>query len=63
MEYKGYIIDSDPTYGLKFLRFSGKGSLPLELRSDYLSTTTAMRAIDLYLYKKENKHGEVHISG
>lgn len=55
MEYKGYIIKSDKTFGYFEIRHTGKGSLPNSLAGSYTHTNLAKRAIDAWLDKKEEK--------
>lgn len=47
-EYNGYLIVSDGTYGMKEIKPIGKGSVHLQLRGKYTSSTLAKAAIDLY---------------
>ena len=54
-EYKGYLIASDGTYGMKEIKPVGKGSVPLALRGKFTTSTTAQRVIDLYLDEKTPK--------
>lgn len=46
MEYKGYNIVGDNTYGYKLIKPIGKGSVPMELRGEYTSFPFAKQAID-----------------
>jgi hypothetical protein len=58
MEYAGYMIEGDGTYGMKLIKTIGRGSLPLELRGNFSSTREARKAIDLCKTKKEKVDGE-----
>lgn len=60
MEYKGYNILHDGTFGLKYIKPIGKGSLPMALRSDFSSSTHAQKAIDGVVEQKENKDVKVN---
>jgi|JI10StandDraft_1071094.scaffolds.fasta_scaffold647062_2 hypothetical protein len=62
MEYKGYNIVSDGTYGMRVIKGIGRGALPKDLNGAFSSDKTARKAIDLIVAKKEIKYGEVLIS-
>jgi hypothetical protein len=62
MEYSGYNIVGDGTYGMKLIKTIGRGSLPLELRGVFTDSRMAQRAIDNTLSKKESSNGEVELS-
>lgn len=53
MEYRGYNIDSDGTYGFKVIKPVKAGSVPGELRGLFTTAVFAQRQIDLYLNEKE----------
>lgn len=53
MEYKGYSIEHDGTFGYKQIKAIGKGSVHLELRGAYTKPSEAFKAIDRFLGKKE----------
>lgn len=61
VEYNGYQIDTDGTYGMKMIKTIGRGSLPLELRGVFTNTYMAKKAIDISLAikNKEKDNGEV----
>lgn len=54
MEYKGYSIVGDGTYGNKLIKPIGKGSVPKELRGIFTTAQFAMKHIDGYLKGKSN---------
>jgi hypothetical protein len=62
MEYNGYNIESDQTFGMKVIKNIGRGALPMELRGVFTTTHAAQRAIDISLVKKEKTNGEVVVS-
>lgn len=53
MEYEGFKIVGDGTFGYKDIKAIGRGSVPMELRGKYTTAVFAKEAIDTYL--KENK--------
>lgn len=55
IEYKGYSIVGDGTYGHKEIKTIGKGSLPLSLRGSFTTAVFAQKAIDAYLNEKGSK--------
>ena len=59
MEYNGYNIEGDGSFGMKSIKTIGRGSLPLELRGFFLSDRDARRAIDIIRSKKEEPDAEV----
>jgi len=64
IEYNGYQIDTDATFGMKVIKTIGRGSLPLELRGVFTNTYMAKKAIDISLAtkNKEKANGEVVVS-
>ncbi|MNQ04017.1 hypothetical protein D3C85_167240 [compost metagenome] len=54
-EYRGYLIASDGTFGMKEIKPVGKGSVPLTLRGSYTSHNFAQKAIDNHLQEKQPK--------
>lgn len=62
MEYRGYKIDGDGTYGYKEIKPVGRGSVPMPLRGAWTSAKDAQRAIDNEMNKKEPVNGEGNIS-
>lgn len=59
MEYNGYNIEGDGSFGMKLIKTIGRGSLPLELRGSFQSVRDARRAIDIIRSKKEKPNAEV----
>lgn len=56
LEYKGYAIVGDGSYGYKSIKPIGKGSVHLELRnSRFTNDGFAKRAIDAFLAKQPEK--------
>ncbi|MOA48043.1 hypothetical protein D3C78_1707330 [compost metagenome] len=49
VEYKGYTIAGDGTFGMKEIKPIGKGSVPNALRGKYTTSYRAQIAIDTYL--------------
>lgn len=63
MEYQGYNIEGDGTFGMKLIKTIGRGSLPTELRGVFTTDYMARKAIDVSLaLKKEKNNGEVVLS-
>jgi hypothetical protein len=58
MEYKGYNIVGDGTFGMKLITNIGRGALPSELRGSFSSQYQAQRAIDGVIEKKEVANGK-----
>jgi hypothetical protein len=48
LEYRGYLIVGDGTYGYKEIKPAGKGSVHLSLRGAYTTAVFAKKAIDMY---------------
>lgn len=59
MEYFGYNIVGDGSFGMKIIKTIGRGSLPIELRGTFTSGPTAMKAIDILRSKKETTNAEI----
>lgn len=55
MEYNGFNIVGDGTFGYKHIKPTGKGSVALSLRGVYTTAYEAQRAIDAYLKTKLEK--------
>jgi hypothetical protein len=55
MEYKGYLIKADRTFGYFEIKHTGKGSLPKSLAGSFTHTNLAKRAIDSWVETKEDK--------
>lgn len=53
IEYKGYVIVNDGTFGYFEVKHTGKGSLPKSLSGKYTKSSIAMRDIDTYVNSKE----------
>ena len=49
MEYKGYSVEGDGTFGYKKIKPVGKGSVHLALRGSYTTPKEACDAIDRFL--------------
>lgn len=58
MEYKGYMIVGDNTYGLKLIKRSGKGAIAAVLQGMFTSSTEAQIAIDTVVSEKGDKNAE-----
>lgn len=54
IEYKGYLIVNDRTFGYFEVKHTGKGSLPKALSGRYTKSSIAMRDIDTYTNSKES---------
>jgi hypothetical protein len=54
MEYKGYNIIADGTYGNKTIKPVGKGSVPKALRGAFTTQYFAQKQIDAYLEDTKN---------
>lgn len=54
MEYRGYKIESDMTYGHKIIK-SLKGALPNALKGSFTNIEFAKRSINLIVDEKELK--------
>lgn len=55
MEYKGYDIVSDGTYGMKLIKKIGPGTCPYILQGSYTKIVDAQHAIDQYVLVKEER--------
>lgn len=55
MEYEGYKIESDGTFGYQHIKPLGKGSVHMSLRGAYTCKVEASKAIDKYLLSKLEK--------
>jgi len=55
MEYKGYVIESDGTFGMSVIKSPGRGGqIPDMFRGSYTKVREAKMAIDQYiLFKQE----------
>lgn len=62
MEYRGFKIVGDGTYGYKEIKPVGRGSIPTQLRGIWTTVREAQRAIDLNQDRKEVTDGEGSIS-
>jgi hypothetical protein len=63
MEYKEYIIEGDGAFGMKVIKQTGSGAIPVLLRGHFTNEITAMKQIDLYLSHKEVKNGKEASAG
>ncbi len=61
MEYNGYIIEGDGTFGMKVIKPTTKGSVPGELRGVFTTPAWAMKAIDTFLMTKEAKNDKASV--
>ncbi|MEL7422973.1 MAG: hypothetical protein AAFN81_08290 [Bacteroidota bacterium] len=57
MEYKGFQILSDGTFGLWFIKALGRGSVPKNLRGQYTTAVMAQKDIDLHVNSKGKTNG------
>ena len=58
MDYKGYDIKGDGSYGYKNIApIGGKGSIPVALKGTYTTSAFAERAIDAYLTTNKKVKG------
>lgn len=55
VEYNGYRIVSDGTYGHMEIKQVGRGAIHLSLRGKYTTERVARQAIDNHLASKVNK--------
>lgn len=55
LEYKGYQIVGDGSFGYKQIKATGKGSVHLELRGAYTNSKQAELAIDRFLAIQASK--------
>jgi hypothetical protein len=55
VEYNGYRIVGDGTYGYKEIKQAGRGSIHLSLRGKFTTEKVARQAIDQHLNSKVNK--------
>lgn len=55
VEYNGYRIVGDGTYGYKEIKQTGRGSIHLSLRGKFTTEKVARQAIDQHLNSKVNK--------
>lgn len=53
MEYRGYKIEGDGTFGYKHIKPIGKGSVSKVLQGAYTTGAEAEKAIDNFLKQKE----------
>ncbi|BFG81839.1 hypothetical protein [Pseudomonas phage PP21] len=58
VEYKGYQIVNDGTYGFKEIKPLGKGSVHMSLRGKFTNDRIAKVAIDTFLSKKVDSNGK-----
>lgn len=55
VEYNGYKIVNDGTYGYKEIKSAGRGSVHLPLRGKFTSEKAARQAIDQHIASKVTK--------
>ena len=56
MEYRGYVIEGDGTFGMKVIKYPGRGgAIPQCLEGSFTKAQEAMYAIDQYLLIKEER--------
>jgi len=58
MEYNGYNIVGDGSFGLRVIKSIGPGALPDKLRGKYTNSFQAEKAITSYLREKERVEAE-----
>lgn len=58
MEYNGYRIVGDGTFGMKLIQTIGRGSIPALLRGTFSSDRQAQIAIDVANTVKAEKNGK-----
>ena len=58
MEYNGYSIAHDGTFGLYSIKPIGRGSVPAKLKGTYTTAVFAHNDIDFHLSKKGGKNGK-----
>jgi len=61
MEYKGYEIVGDGSYGYKSIKPIGRGSVPKQLRGLYTTAQFAQKDIDAHI-EGSGKNGKAEIS-
>lgn len=52
MDYRGFNIKIDGTFGMYQIKHRGRGTLATALRGSYTKTSEAMKTIDNYLKAK-----------
>lgn len=62
-EYKGFNIESDDTFSLKYIKYPGRGSVPSLLRGAYTKTGLAENDIDIFLHSEGKHNAKTSISG
>ena len=55
MEYKGYKIEGDRTFGMFLIKTIGAGSLPDVLKGSFTRTSEAQLAINRYRSEQEER--------
>lgn len=58
MEYRGYLIEGDNTFGMKVIKNKGSGQLPTLLKGSYTKAVMAQQDIDIYLLRKEEEENK-----
>lgn len=59
MEYKGYNITSDGTFGQKVIKSIGPGTIPQLLTGSFTTVAEAEKAIDRYIGAKETEEARL----
>lgn len=62
MEYNGYKIVGDGTFGMKHIHTIGRGSLPKALKGSFSSDREAKQAIDGVVAERVEKNGSAKSS-
>lgn len=57
MEYKGFKIVNDGTFGMWLVKAIGRGSVPKELRGSYTTAVLAQKSIDVHTETKGKSNG------
>lgn len=55
MEYNGFRIEGDGTFGMKVIKTIGAGSIPEALKGSFSKNIFAQQAIDFYLAEKQER--------
>ncbi len=58
MEYEGYNIEGDGTFGMKLIKTIGRGSLPKSLRGAFSNVNEAKKAIDAVVVERKEKNAK-----
>lgn len=55
MDYNGFLLESDGSFGYIKIKPTGKGSVPKELRGLYTGYEVAKKAVDAHLNKAKGE--------